>query len=101
MPVAAQTIKQILTREFALLTVLLFVGFVLLPIAIWFLGGALFGDYGGHGYADFFGTLSAKIRSGDRVAWFLVLSPYLGIQCLRLMRQGWRLAARAAAGEPR
>lgn len=101
MPVADQPIKHILTRELALLTILLFVGFVLLPIAIWFIGGALFGDYGGHGYGDFFGTLSAKIRSGDRVAWFLVLSPYLGVQCLRLMRQGWRLAARVPGGDSR
>ena len=101
MPVAAKTVKQILTRELALLTVLLFVGLVLLPIAIWFVGGALFGDYGGHGYDDFFGTLSAKIRSGDRVAWFLVLSPYLGIQSLRLMRRGWRFAAQVTSADPR
>ena len=70
--------------------ILLFAGFVLLPIAIWFVGKAVFGAYGGAGYADFFGTLSGKIRSGDLVAWFLVLSPYFVWQCLRLMVFGWR-----------
>lgn len=75
------------------MAVLLFVGFVLLPITIWFVGQTLFGEYGGHGFGDFFGTLSAKIRNGDRVAWFLVLSPYLAILCLRLTIWGWRKSA--------
>lgn len=90
MPGDPPDLRRIATRELALLTVLLFVGIVLLPIAIWFAGSALFGDYGGSGYDDFFGTLAAKIRRGDTVAWFLVLSPYLGIQSLRLMIWGWR-----------
>jgi hypothetical protein len=50
----------------------------------------LFGAYGGNGYAEFFGILSSKIRGGDLVAWFLVLSPYFGWQCLRLIAYGWR-----------
>lgn len=73
---------------------LLFFGLVLLPIAIWFVGKTVFGTYGGAGYADFFGTLSGKIRNGDLVAWFLVLSPYLVWQCVRLMVFGWRTAGK-------
>lgn len=87
---AGKDVRQIVTREAALFLVLLFVGFVLLPIAIWFVGAALFGDYGGNGYWDFFATLSGKIRSGDRVAWFLILSPYLGIMALRFMVWSYR-----------
>jgi len=79
-----------LKKEGALFAILLFVGIVLLPLAIWFVGKAVFGTYGGAGYADFFGTLSGKIRGGDLVAWFLVLSPYVVWQCLRLMVLGWR-----------
>jgi hypothetical protein len=79
-----------LKKEGALFAVLLFAGFVLLPIAIWIVGKAVFGAYGGTGYAEFFGVLSSKIRSGDLVAWFLVLSPYFVWQCLRLMALGWR-----------
>ncbi len=85
---------KILKKEGALFTLLLFFGFVLLPIAIWFVGKAVFGAYGGVGYVDFFGGLSAKIRSGDLVAWFLVLSPYLVWQCSRLMALGWRFAGK-------
>ena len=82
--------RRILTKEVALLAILLFFGLVLLPIAIWFVGKTVFGAYGGAGYMDFFGTLSGKIRSGDPVAWFLVLSPYLVWQIIRLTALGWR-----------
>ena len=83
-------IVNTLKKEGALFAVLLFVGFVLLPMAIWLVGKAVFGAYGGTGYSDFFGNISGKIRGGDLVAWFLVLSPYLVWQCLRLMALGWR-----------
>ena len=83
-------LRRILTREFALFATLLFFGLLVLPMAIWFIGKAVFGAYGGAGYADFFGTLSGKIRAGDTVAWFLVLSPYLVIQVVRLTAFGWR-----------
>lgn len=83
-----------LKKEAALFVGLLFFGFVLMPIGIWFVGQAVFGAYGGAGYADFFGTLSAKIRTGDWVAWFLVLSPWLAWQCARLMMFGWRAAGK-------
>jgi len=69
---------------------LLFLGFVIMPIAIYWVGQDVLGEFGGHGYADFFGSLSAKIRSGDHVAWFFVLSPYLAWQTLRLTLFAWR-----------
>ncbi len=81
---------KILKKEGALFVFLMILGLIVLPIAIWFVGKSVFGAYGGAGYADFFGVLSAKLRNGDVVAWFLVLSPYLVWQCLRLMALGWR-----------
>ena len=83
-----------LKKEVALFTGLLFFGRVILPIAVWFVGKAVFGVYGGTGYGDFFGTLIGKIRGGDLVAWFLVLSPWLVWQIARLMALGWRAAAK-------
>jgi len=85
--------KQIALRELALFLVLLFFGFVLVPIAIYLVGQDLLGEFGGHGYGDFFGTLSTKIRSGDTTAWFFVLSPYLVWQTLRLTLHAWRATA--------
>ena len=77
-------------RETALLTGLLFCGFVLMPIGIYLVGNKVFGEYGGNGYGYFFSGISGRIRSGDGAAWFLVLSPYLGVQLLRLMLLAWR-----------
>lgn len=94
MPAASSSLRHRITRETALFVSLFFAGFVLLPIAVWMVGDALFGDYGGAGYQGFFSLLSAKIREGDGVAWFLVLSPYLGVSVLRLMRWAWRRAGK-------
>lgn len=89
-------LNRIVRKEALLLLGLLFFGFVVMPIAIYWVGHALFGAYGGHGYGDFFGTLSEKVRRGDAVTWFLVLAPYLAWQCLRLTALAWRLAGKAA-----
>lgn len=90
------TLKKAARKESLLLLWLVFFGLVLMPIAIFWIGQSLFGAYGGQGYGDFFGTLSLKIRTGDRVAWFLVLSPYLVWQCLRLTAFAWRLSGKTA-----
>ena len=85
-----KTVRQRITAEVGLFTGLLFLGFVIMPIVIWFIGQNIFGAYGGEGYGDFFGSLSAKIRARDTAAWFLVLSPWLAIMVLRLMALAWR-----------
>lgn len=87
---ATTPLKKGVRKELALLSGLLFFGLVLMPIAIFAVGQSIFGAYGGHGYGDFFGTLTAKLRGGDIVAWFLVLSPYLAWQILRLTVFAWR-----------
>jgi len=87
-------LPKILKKEAALFVALLFVGFVLFPVLVWFVGKAIFGAYGGHGFAEFFGNLSSRIRSGNLGAWFLVLSPWLALQIIRLATLGWRIAGK-------
>lgn len=87
-------VKTIVRRETALFAGLLFVGLVVLPAVIFFVGDAVFGDYGGDTFGHFFSALGDKIRHGDLVAWFLVLSPYIAIQCLRLIALGWHTIGR-------
>jgi len=94
---AQGTLKQTALKETALLFGLLFLGFVIMPIAIYWIGPRVLGEFGGYGYSDFFGGLSARIRSGDLVAWFFVLSPYLIWQILRVTL----FAFRASSGEKR
>ena len=88
----SQHLKNVARREAVLFLGFLFFGFIVMPIGIYLVGKQVFGAYGGYGYGDFFGTLSAMIRSLDFFAWFLVLSPYLAWQTLRLVRFGWRKA---------
>lgn len=90
----AKPLKQIALKEAALFLVLLFFGFVLMPIGIYLVGQNIFGDYGGYGYADFFGILSGKIRAGELVAWFLILAPYLAWQTARMTVFGWQWTSR-------
>jgi len=84
------SLKKTAIREAVLLCWLLLAGVVALPIAVWFIGQALFGEYGGSGFGDFFAELNLRILTGDKVAWFLVLSPYIGVTTLRLMAWAWR-----------
>lgn len=85
--------RQRLTTEVALLTGFLFVGLVLMPIAIYAVGQSVFGDYAGLGYWDFFANLSGKVRDGNLVAIFLIASPYIGWQIVRLAALAWRSVA--------
>jgi len=87
------SLKRSILKELALFLALLFFGFVIMPIAIYWVGQNVLGEFGGHGYADFYGNLSAKIRGRDLVAWFFVLSPYLIWQVLRLTLFAWRTAS--------
>lgn len=72
----------------------LFLGVVLLPVLIYGVGQNVFGSYGGGSLGEFFSRLSGKLRNGDLAAWFLVLAPYLGCQCLRLTALAWRAIGR-------
>ena len=59
-------------------------GLAVLPLAIYLVGGAVFGDYAGNGFGNFYGNLHSDLRQGQPVVWFLLASPYLGWLLLRL-----------------
>ena len=92
----SSALRQILRKEVGLLAGLLFVGIVLMPVGIYWIGQAFFGSYGGYGFGQFFGDISEKIRGGDGVAWFLVLAPYLVWQALRATVKAWRRLGKTA-----
>ncbi len=86
--------KTTASRESALFLILMFVGLFLLPVSIYFVGHAMFGAYGGSGFSAFYGALHSDLRAGVGAVWFLVCSPYLGWQLLRLTWAGFRLAGK-------
>jgi hypothetical protein len=83
-------------KEAIILAILLPFGIVFMPSAAYVVGGVVFGDYAGDGFAGFFSTIGAKLLAGHWVAWLLVASPYLIVQCLRLTAFGWRFVRMAS-----
>jgi hypothetical protein len=84
-------------RKEAILLLILFVaGIVLMPAAIYFVGQMIFGTYGGDGFGGFFGAIGKKLIAADGVAWLLVTSPYLIVQCLRITAYAWRRSSKAS-----
>ena len=92
MNVPANNWKSTATRESVLFLWLLAAGLFLLPVAVYVVGRALFGEYGGTGFTAFYGMLHGELRSGAPSVWFLILSPYLIWQLLRLTIRAFRLA---------
>lgn len=86
-----QTLDKFSIRnEAILLAVLLGFGVLMMPGAAYLFGRLVFGEYVGDGFGDFFASIGAKLVAADGVAWLLVASPYLFLQCLRLTLGLWR-----------
>lgn len=86
--------KKSLSRESVVFLWFLVGGLFLLPVAVYFVGNTLFGEYGGTGFQAFYGTIHSELRDGEPAVWFLVLSPYIVWQLLRLTVRAFRLAGR-------
>jgi hypothetical protein len=92
---ADNKLKSIIVKELALFLVIFLIGLVVLPLFVYVTGRSLFGEYAGSGFSDFYGVLHSELRSGQPVVWFLVLSPYLAWQFLRLTVFGFRRGERS------
>lgn len=82
--------KDRILAELTVFALLLVAGVILLPGLIYLVGKAIFGDYGPGGLLGFYAGLQAEFRAGEPVVWFLLLSPYLLWQALRLTVLGFR-----------
>ena len=90
--------RSTLKKEALLLAIMLVVGVLLLPFAIYAVGNAVFGAYGGGEFTDFYGQLLAGAFSGNADLVFLLLSPYLVWQTLRATVQLFRRASQPHSG---
>ena len=84
--------KMIAGRESVLFLWMLLGGLFLLPVAVYVIGIALFGEYGGSGFSAFYSSLHGELMAGVPSVWFLILSPYLIWQLLRLTIRAFRMA---------
>lgn len=55
-----------------------------MPVVIYLVGGNIFGQYAGNGLADFYRDIYGDLGDGQAVAMFLLLSPCIVWQLLRL-----------------
>jgi hypothetical protein len=67
--------------------VLLAIGLLLVPAAVFFTGQALLGEYSsdGNGMLSLYASIIQDMGQGRAAAWLLVLSPMLGITLLRVL----------------
>lgn len=70
-------------------------GLLLLPAAVYLVGKSVFGEYGGSGFTEFYGTVHSELLSGNLSVWFLVLSPYLIWQLMRFTIRAFRASGRS------
>ena len=80
-------------KETVLFLWLLAFGLRVQPALIYLVGDAIFGEYGGSGFGAFYAALHDNLFSGNIAAWFVVLSPYLVWQLLRLTVAAFRAGA--------
>lgn len=71
------SLKDRVLKESAVIGALILGGLLVLPILIYLVGEAVFGEYGGAGFSDFYVRLHQDLRRGDVAALFLILSPCL------------------------
>jgi hypothetical protein len=80
---------HIAKRELVILAVFLVAGVCLLPIAVFLVGGLVFGEHP-DGMGAFVADIWDSLLEGDLATWFLVLSPYLVWIASRLTWRGMR-----------
>jgi hypothetical protein len=86
--------NDLLRRELIIGAALFAFGFFVLPLAIYWVGQELIGDYAADaGAFTLAESIWADLLSFRLAAWLLVLSPYCAVQLLRLARRCWRAKA--------
>jgi hypothetical protein len=77
-------------RELVLTVIALIVGFVLMPILIFFAGSALLGRYEGASVGRLFSSIYEGFRAGSPASWIVLLGPYALLLTFRALRLWWR-----------
>lgn len=82
------TFRGTVSQELILLATLVSLALLILPLVVFLVGQTIFGDYGGaygaRGLLHFYAQLLQDFLRGEPVIWFLMLSPYLVWQIVRI-----------------
>jgi hypothetical protein len=74
----------------------LLVGFLLMPVLIFYTGSSLLGRYEGASLPRTFASIYAGLQSGSVASWIVLLGPYGLYLIFRALRLWWRASARLA-----
>jgi hypothetical protein len=78
-------------REILIAALLFGIGFLVLPLAIYFVGQGLIGEYAPDaGPMSLAEQIWTDVLTLKPAAWILVLSPYVVLQLGRIVRRTWR-----------
>ncbi len=94
----SDSLKKNLRKELVLFLVLTLFGVLVLPLLVYLVGQLVFGAYEQGGFGTFYGTLHGRFRAGEGAVWFLLFSPYIVWQLLRVTVRGFRAAGRLGQG---
>ena len=75
---------RIIRQEAILLLIMALIGVLFLPTAIYIVGAEVFGSYAGAGFGEFYREIHSALRTGQPVIVFLLFSPYIIWQLVRL-----------------
>lgn len=89
-------LKQPLVLEIIGLGVCLFVGIVLMPLLIFYVGAASLGRYEGAALGQLYGSVFSGLKEPSTAAWIVILGPYGLFLLFRALRLWWRTSAKLA-----
>lgn len=89
-------LKQPLVLELIGLGVCLFLGIVLMPALIFYLGVASLGRYEGAALGQLYASVFAGLKEPSSAAWIVILGPYGLFLLFRALRAWWRASAKLA-----
>lgn len=89
-------VRRRLKKEAVLFGALLLCGLLLVPCLVYIVGHSIFGAYADGKLLAFLAAYFTRVLRADLSAWFLVLSPYLLWQTLRLTLSALRGRPRSA-----
>lgn len=85
-----KALKKTLIREGITIALLLLAGLLLVPLSVYFVGTAIFGADSEDGGGAFAARFFAALADGSAAMWFMVTSPLIIWQLLRIAFHGAR-----------
>lgn len=78
------------TRELVTIALCLFIGLLVVPAGIYFIGRQILGPYANGGLPALIFDITGGLAAGSLPFWLLVAGPYIAVWLWRLLRWGWR-----------